>query len=57
MLWQWEKVDNSTRRMRVPGGWIVETYYESIGPALAICFVPDIEKKLELTENKPKEGA
>lgn len=47
-IWTWERVDGSTRRMRVEGGWIVETFYEDLARgayAVALCYVPEVVKE------------
>lgn len=53
---KWERVDNYTRRLRVPGGWIVHSSTEIIvsGKQLkssdALVFVPDQNFEWELEE-------
>ena len=51
---RWEKVNENTNRMRVPGGWIVlhfsimESSYRVI--AESMCFVPDPEQLWKIEE-------
>ena len=44
-----EYFDGSYRaRIKVPGGWIYETY--GVGPANACCFIPDYNHKWTLRD-------
>ena len=36
--WQWEELDSHTRRAKVIGGWVVNSY---LGKAESMVFVPD----------------
>jgi len=46
---RWEDIVKLTsegvRRMRVPGGWIYESYDTAGSNAVALCFVPDVSRK------------
>ena len=44
---KWEKIDNSTPSLRVPGGWIVhlasiDAIHISVSTADKVAFVPDM---------------
>jgi hypothetical protein len=36
---KWERIDEGTERMKVPGGWLVRSF--TLNLTEAICFFPD----------------
>lgn len=53
MKFEWEKLDNDTRRVKVIGGWIVQTkIFEEGSRGVMISessvFIPDAEHKWEI---------
>ncbi len=54
----WERIAEHCQRLKVWGGWVVESWAVTGegGDRIALCFVPDEKHEWKLTENKPKEG-
>ena len=55
---KWEKVSEATIRLKVPGGWLVETFqsaslnYHSVSTSVSIVFLPDPHHEWILEEKK-----
>lgn len=51
----WKRIDDTTNRMKVPGGWIVSTFV-AVGHSCSIhsVFVPDPQHTWEWEPDKPE---
>lgn len=54
---EWEQIADHCHRLKVFGGWIVESWAvtDNHGDRIALCFVPDNLHQWEITENNTKE--
>ena len=59
MMEEWEQIADHCHRLKVYGGWIVESWAVTgnSGDRIGLCFVPDPQHYWEMPENKTKEGA
>ena len=61
----WEKIDGDTKRLKVPGGWVVRSrfdreiltgHFASMSVSVSQVYVPDSKHEWKLPDEKTEEG-